>query len=56
MEHVFPDAHVLVFKYIEGQTEEEGSFKVWDLEPKAKEAERPKGTLGGLIRRLVSGL
>lgn len=45
----------LIKKYIENQTEEEGSFKVWDLEGKTEGTERPKSTLGGFIRR-VCGL
>ena len=50
----------MIRKYIENQTEEEGSFKVWDIEPKREELEKLKNplknSLGGLIRRLVSGL
>ena len=46
----------MIKKYIENQTEEEGSFKVWDIEPKIEEKARLKRTLGGLIRGLVSGL
>jgi hypothetical protein len=41
-----------VKKYIENQAEEEGSFKVWDVEPKEVIV---KKTLGGLIRRLLAG-
>jgi hypothetical protein len=46
----------MIKKYIENQTEEEGSFKVWDIEPKTEEYERSKKSLGGFLRRLVSGL
>mgnify|MGYP001175598258 CR=1 FL=1 len=46
----------MIKKYIENQTEEEGSFKVWDVELQEEKAERSKNSLGGLIRRLVSGL
>ncbi len=45
----------MVKKYIENQAEEEGSFKVWDLEPKAEEKGAPKRSLGGLIRKLLTG-
>ena len=44
----------MIKKYIENQAEEEGNFKVWDIEPKAEE--KPKNSLGGFIRKLVSGL
>ena len=54
----------MIKRYIENQTEEEGSFKVWDLEPEkgiVKDiVEKPinpfKSSLGGFIRRMVSGL
>jgi len=45
----------LIKKYIENQTEEEGSFKVWDLERKTEGSERPTNALGGFIRK-VCGL
>lgn len=41
----------MIKRYIENQSEDEGSFKVWDIEP--KKTEPPKGTLGGLIRKLT---
>jgi putative transposase len=37
----------MIKKYIENQTEEEGSFKVWDVEPKTEE--KSKGALGRFI-------
>jgi putative transposase len=46
----------MIKKYIESQTEEEGSFKVWDMEPKLEEREKVGNPLGGFIRKLVSGL
>ena len=46
----------MIKKYIENQAEEEGSFKVWDIESQVEKKEKPKNSLGGFIRRLVSGL
>ena len=45
----------MIKKYVENQTDEEGSFKVWDMEPKAEEKEVPRHPLGGLIHRLLAG-
>jgi len=45
----------MIKKYIENQADEEGSFKVWDTEPKAEEKEVPRNPLGGLIRRFLAG-
>ena len=46
----------MIKKYIENQSEEDESFKVWDIDPKEEKGDKKKPTLGGLIRKMLTGL